>query len=179
MTASRSWSLLDAAAEVHRPGCPSLSGFAATPADAMPDGAPDAVVAYGLEARRVYSDLRRLIGQTAGLLILAQASRRREALDLPTLAGAQELWGEVAERLGGLSAPQRLDPNLRHLIAAHRLAGSCLTALRAPVLADGAPDLTVALGNLTAAYRHLQAASEERLGMTMVDFRHSCCNCNA
>jgi hypothetical protein len=172
-------SLLDAASHVHRPECASLAANppAIPDVDRVPEDASDEVIAYGLQARRIYADLKRVIGQTAGLLILAQASGRREAFDLPSLANAQDLWLETRDRLGSLSAPTRLDPNLRRMVAAHRLVGACLTSLHAPRLADGAPDLTVALDNLSAAYKHLQAASEDRFGMTMVDFRHSCCNC--
>ncbi|MDQ0393272.1 hypothetical protein [Labrys monachus] len=173
---SGSLSLLDAAAPVHRPDCASL---AAEPpmADGLPEKVSDEVIAYGLEARRIYADLKRVIGQTAGLLILAQASGRREAFDLPSLAGARETWLECRDRLGSLSAPSRLDANLRRMAAAHRLVGACLAALQSPRMAEGDPDLTVSLDNLSAAYRQLQAASEHRFGMTMVDFRYSCCNC--
>lgn len=107
----------------------------------------------------------------------AQASGRREAFDLPSLAGARETWLECRERLGALSAPSRLDANRRRLMAAHRLVGTCLEVLRSPRMAENEPALDGALDNLSAAYRHLQAASEDRFGMTMVDFRHSCCNC--
>ena len=39
--------------------------------------------------RRPYDGLRRLIGQAAGLLLLAQASSRREIVDLPAVAAAR------------------------------------------------------------------------------------------
>ena len=72
--------MLDRAALVHRWDCPAV---AAEPALPEPDVAEaDAAAAAAL--RRPYDALRRLIGQAAGLLVLAQASQRREIVDLPS-----------------------------------------------------------------------------------------------
>lgn len=181
MTSSlRPWSLLDAAAGPHHPDCSRLAAIplASEPIVSLPEGVADEVIAYGIQARPIYSDLRRLIGQTAGLLILAQASNKWEALDLPALPGALELWNEISEPLGRLPAPRRVQAHLQNLQASYRLTGSCLSSLRFRRSIEGRVDLTEALGSLSAAYKHLQASSEDRFGMTMVDFRHSCCNCN-
>ena len=77
--------MLDRAALVHRWDCPAV----AEPALPEPDVAEiDAAAAAAL--RRPYDGLRRLIGQAAGLLVLAQASQRREIVDLPAVAVARE-----------------------------------------------------------------------------------------
>jgi hypothetical protein len=174
------WSLLDAAVRPQDPDCTSLAAIplVSEPIVSLPEGVADEVIAYGIQARPIYSDLRRLIGQMAGLLILAQASNKWEALDLAALPGALELWNEISERLGRLSAPRRVEAHLQNLQASYRLTGSCLSSLRFRRSIEGRVDLTEALGNLSAAYKHLQASSEDRFGMTMVDFRQSCCNCN-
>jgi hypothetical protein len=174
------WSLLDAAVQPHHPDCTSLAAIplVSEPTASLPEGVADEVIAYGIQARTIYSDLRRLIGQTAGLLILAQASNKWEALDLAALPGALELWNEISERLGRLSAPRRVEAHLHNLQASYRLTGSCLSSLRVRRSVEGQVDLTEALGNLSAAYKNLQACSDDRFGMTMVDFRQSCCNCH-
>jgi hypothetical protein len=76
--------MLDRAALVHRWDCPAV----AEPALPEPDVAEvDAAAAASL--RRPYDSLRRLIGQAAGLLVLAQTSQRREVLDLRASSGAK------------------------------------------------------------------------------------------
>jgi hypothetical protein len=181
MTSSlQPWSLLDAAAQSQHPDGSNLAAIpvVSEPIVSLPEGVADEVIAYAIQARTIYSDLRRLIGQTAGLLILAQASNKREALDLAALPGALELWNEISERLGRLSAPRRVEAHLQNLQASFRLTGSCLSSLRVRRSVEGRVDLTEPLGNLSVAYKHLQACSDDRFGMTMVDFRQSCCNCN-
>ena len=172
-------SILETADRIHTSGCASW-GVTASYEEAVHIETSELsaeVISYGLTARRVYSDLRRLVGQVAGLLVLVQASQKREALDLPILAGAKALWTEIPDRLKALRVPGALDVNFYHLKSSYELLGSCIAALSDLANIDGAPDLTLALGNLTTAYRHLQSASSDRLGMTMVDFRQSCCNC--
>jgi hypothetical protein len=172
-------SILDNADRIHLSSCASWGETVSydEPADLEATDLSAEVISYGLEARRVYSDLRRLVGQVAGLLVLVQASQRREALDLPILAGAKELWVEIPNRLKALRAPGALNVNFYHLKSSYELIGTCISALSNIANVDGTPDLSIALGNLATAYRHLQSASSDRLGMTMVDFRQSCCNC--
>jgi hypothetical protein len=164
--------MLDRAALVHRWDCPAL---AAQPALPEPDVADiDAAAAAAL--RRPYDALRRLIGQAAGLLVLAQASRRREIIDLPAVAIAREQWREVSGTLGDLNAPRGCERQVEYLIRAARLIGACLDALEASA-AHESIDVSSALDRVAAAYQVLQLCSIDKLGMTMVDFRQSCCNC--
>ncbi len=164
--------MLDRAAAVHRWDCPAV---AAKPALAETDVAEvDAAAAAAL--RRPYDALRRLIGQAAGLLVLAQASQRREIVDLPAVAVARDQWREVTSTLADLKRAARLraperKPHLRRSPCRRlpRRAGSL-----------GGPKRrrrSLALERIAAAYRLVQNASSHKLGMTMVDFRQSCCNC--
>jgi hypothetical protein len=125
MQPTRSYALLDAVPTLHSADCDSPKPNTGSAGVAIDRGLPDEIASYLIGARRVYSDLRRLVGQIAGLLILAQASNRKEALDLPILAAAKELWLSVPEQMELLRAPSRLDANLSHLRSAHRLLGSC------------------------------------------------------
>lgn len=182
MTApSRSWALLDQAATVHRWDCEGLGASdGGLPVEADPSRTDEAVMRYGLAARAIYADLRRVIAQAGGLLILMQASLRREALDLPSLGHAEDLSREVADKLARLVAPGRLDRHRDALAEAARLAALCLDRIRATRLGDDRePDVTAAAAALTRAYAVLQTASDSRFGMAMVDFRYACCNCGA
>ena len=164
--------MLDRTALVHRWDCPAV---AAEPARPEPDVADiDAAAAAAL--RRPYDALRRLIGQAAGLLVLAQTSQRREILDLPAVAVAREQWREVTAALAELSAPRGCERRVDHLIRAARLVGACLDALEASATKEKV-DVSLALDRVAAAYRLVQLCSIDELGMTMVDFRQSCCNC--
>jgi hypothetical protein len=164
--------MLDRAAAVHRWDCPAV---AAKPALPEPDVA-QAAAAAAAALRRPYDALRRLIGQAAGLLVLAQASQRREIVDLPAVAVAREQWREVTSTLADLSAPRGCERRKENLIRAARLVGACLDALEASA-AQKTVDASLALERIAAAYRLVQNSSSDKLGLTMVDFRQSCCNC--
>jgi hypothetical protein len=164
--------MLDRAAAVHRWDCPAV---ATEPVLAEPDVA-DIDAAAAATLRRPYDASRRLIGQAAGLLVLAQASRRREILDLPAVAVAREQWREVTAMLADLSAPRGCERQVEHLIRAARLIGACLDALEASAVQE-IIDGSLALDRIAAAYRLVQRCSNDKLGLTMVDFRQSCCNC--
>jgi hypothetical protein len=163
--------MLDRAALVHRWDCPAV----AEPALPEPEVAEiDAAAAAAL--RRPYDALRRLIGQAAGLLVLAQTSQRREIVDLPAVAVAREQWREVSSTLSELNAPRGCEGQVGNLIHAGRLIGACLDALEASPTKEKV-DVSLALERVAAAYRLVQLCSIDKLGMTMVDFRQSCCNC--
>jgi hypothetical protein len=163
--------MLDRAAVVHRWDCPAV----AEPSFPEPDvAAVDAAAAAVL--RRPYDALRRLIGQAAGLLVLAQASQRREIVDLPAVAVVREQWHELTATLADLNAPRGCERQVENLIRAARLVGACLDALEASANHETV-DVSLALERIAAAYRLVQQSSSDKLGMTMVDFRQSCCNC--
>jgi hypothetical protein len=163
--------MLDRAALVHRWDCPAVAE------SALPEQeVAEVETAAAAALRRPYDALRRLIGQAAGLLVLAQASQRREIVDLPAVAVAREQWREVSATLADLSAPRGCERHVQNLIRAARLVGECLDALEASANRE-AVDISLALDRVGAAYRFVQLCSIDKLGMTMVDFRQSCCNC--
>jgi hypothetical protein len=82
----------------------------------------------------------------------------------------------VTATLGDLSAPRGCEGQVENLIRAARLIGACLDALEASATKEKV-DASLALDRVATAYRLVQNASNDKLGMTMVDFRQSCCNC--
>ncbi len=181
MTAtSRAFSLLDQAAGVHRWHCESLAAPVEDPTEVDASKTDEAVLRYGLGARTIYGDLKRVVAQAGGLLILAQASGRRDAFDMPSLSHAEDLCRDACDRLASLSAPGRLAAHHERLTVAARLARDCLQQIRSIRLdADRDPDLGAASSLLSRAYATLQSTSDSRFGMMMVDFRHACCSCGA
>ncbi len=181
MTAtSRPWSLLDQAATVHQWHCESLATpVEDQPTEVDPSRTDETVMRYGLGARTIYGDLKRVVAQAGGLLILAQASARREAFDMPSLSHAEDLCKGACDRLASLSAPGRLAAHHGRLAEAAGLATTCLEQIRSVRLSDGEPDLGAASSLLSRAYAILQSTSDSRFGMMMVDFRHACCSCGA
>jgi len=170
--ASRGRDVLDRMTMVHRWDCPAVASEPTLPrADVA-----DVDMAAATALRRPYDGLRRLIGQAAGLLLLAQASRRREIVDLPAVAVAREQWRDVTAEIANLNAPRGCERHVEHLVQAARLIGACLDALEA-ASAHEIMDVSLALDRVAAAYGLVQRCSVEKLGLTMVDFRQSCCNC--
>ena len=174
------------AVTVHRYDCELVSapGAAAPqsgePGLAIDDDviADDAIVRYVVATRPLYDGLRRLIGQVAGLLVLAQAAGRRDVLDLPDVAAARERWAQMEQRLGSLHAPGGLESHLTRLQAAHATLGEVFDDLAcAGLRRDWQTHLDRASERIKHAYAWLQAASEPRAGMTPVDFNHACCSC--
>jgi len=173
------------AVTVHRYDCelvaapPSAIGSGdSLPAIEKDAAADEAVVRYVVATRPIYDGLRRLIGQVAGLLVLAEAGGRRDVLDLPDIPAARERWAEVEQRLGALQAPSGLEGHLDRLATAHATLGEVLDDFGlARLQRDWRQHLDRAGDRIKHAYAWLQAASEPRAGMTPVDFNHACCSC--
>lgn len=173
-------------AVLHRPGCAALAEPAPQPAEPMPDEAEiarlfasEAAGRYGIEARAIYDDLRRLVGQLAGLLILARLTSRRETGDLPEIAACRSRQDAVDAALARLAPPGPL--------SAHRAALAESAALCRAILAGlldwrpAAPGADAAFAALNAeirrAHARLEQCSSDRAGLRMIDFSHACCTC--
>lgn len=176
-------SFLERAVTVHRYDCEAIADTAGAPADAadvsLEAATPDeAVVRYAIAARPLYDGMRRSIGHVAGLLVLAQASGRRDVIGLPDLTVARERWQELRERLPALHVPRGLERHFAFLERAHAMIGEVLDGFDAAREGrDWQHHLDRASDRIKSAYACLQTASEPRAGMMMVDFKHACCSC--
>ena len=172
--------LLDRAVGVHRLDCAAVAerGVAegAELAVALAAPASPEAAAYAAAIRPVYDALRRVIGQAAGLLILAAASERREVADLPEIGAVAERRREAVEALAAIRTPAGLD---RHRGRIERAAAEIETALAAlrTLGSDREAATTAATRGLKTAYALLQGAVDDRYGIAMVDFRQACCTC--
>jgi hypothetical protein len=170
-------------AATHKPDC-MLSLDGPLP-EAVPDPdelartlGSDAVARYATACRPIYEDLRRVIGQLAGLLILARLTTRTEMADLPEMAQCRARWNDAAGRLGLLQAPTGLQRHKAQLEGAHGFSGQVMAGFAS---LRPASDMTAQLDLMSVqikrAYAHLDAASAPKAGLQMVDFTHACCAC--
>ncbi|MCX5569864.1 hypothetical protein [Kaistia nematophila] len=176
--------LFERAVTLHREDCSALAEPARFTASAvaLPGAAEEAladrVVVYRVEAGKAYEAFRRLIGQLAGLLILVQASGRREVLDLPDLPIADERWRQAGETLAALDAPGGLAAHKARLDATFAHIGAGLRHFRRfGEIGGGEAALAIASNEINAAYQALRSASDMEAGLSMVDFSQACCSC--
>ncbi|OYU19347.1 MAG: hypothetical protein CFE34_05725 [Rhodobacteraceae bacterium PARR1] len=138
----------------------------------------DTVARYAQDCRPIYEDLRRVIGQLSGLLILARLTAKSDIADLPEAAQCRARWVEAGQRLGCLNAPAAVQGHKAQLDSAHSFCGQILAQV--PQLRRG-PEAETQFDRMTVqikrAYAHLEAASAPKAGLQMVDFTHACCAC--
>jgi len=129
----------------------------------------DATVAYVLETRRGFEDLRQAAAQLAGLLAMEASGARSEMPQHPLLAAAQELSRDAAESIRQARVTPRAQRHHDHLVHAAEEMRRALTAARRSLAIDPI------LRPLRAAYTELEGASRELPGFEMVAFGHGCC----
>ncbi len=169
--------------QTHKPDCIlSLDGPAPAAVPAPQELAAtlgsEQVAAYAAQCRPIYEDLRRVIGQIAGLSILARLTTQSAIRDLPELAACEARLKDASERLAALASPQATRAHRAQLEAAlgfSRAALKTFSGIRDRTSLEDALD-SVGL-RIKRAYAHLQAASSEKAGLEMVDFSNACCCC--
>lgn len=129
----------------------------------------DATVAYILETRRAFEDLRQAAAQLAGLLVLEAAGAKNELPLHPMLAAAEELSLEAEEKIHQARATVRAERHQGHL------ADAAAHLLRAVRKARRNAEMGPILSPLRAAYAELEAATRELPGFDMVAFDRGCC----
>ncbi|HEY1241633.1 MAG TPA: hypothetical protein VGF16_13800 [Bryobacteraceae bacterium] len=129
----------------------------------------DPTVAYILETRRAFEDLRQLAAQLAGLLVLEAAGAKSGGPEHPMLAAAGQRHAEALEAIHGARATMRARRHHEFLLAAADAIGGAIEAANRGIEID--PILTP----LRTAYGHLQGASRELPGFEMVSFEQGCC----
>jgi hypothetical protein len=144
----------------------------------IPTQAPDPqTIAYGVVAQRAFANLRALIGQLSGLLILAQAKLGRDVAGLPDVAIARERWHEAMEALGGLMPPAGRENDRAALAQAAAHIDAALTAIADIRRGREGTTVDAASAHLRAAYRQMQGLCDHRIGLGMVDMTEACAAC--
>jgi hypothetical protein len=175
--------LFDRLTTVHRPDCAFFADGplplpVAGPDDLAPLLGADTVARYAAACRPVFEDLRRVVGQLAGLMILAQLTQSSEVAGLDELASCRRRWAEAGERIKTLAAPDALAPHRAQIEAAHAFSGLALgTFSELRPRGDNEAAFDTISRHVRRAYAHLSAATAEKAGLAMVDLSHACCSC--
>lgn len=168
---------------VHKPDCDVFEGATRPVLSPDPDSlaitlGTEEAARYAASCRPVYEDLRRVVGQISGMMILAQLTGRSEVADLPELESCRQRWQQAADRLNALSVPSELSAHHDQLKGAHTFSGSALRSFSD--LSPNRDNDTIfdkIARHVQRAYAHLRAATADKAGLQMVDLDHACCSC--
>jgi hypothetical protein len=136
----------------------------------------DATVAYVLENRTYFEDLRQAIAQLAGLLVLIATGGGSAARRHPLLDMADQLVQGAIDGLGRARVPIDARPHhdvlLQSAAAVRRAVDAARRGLaRSPRMVDVDPVLVP----LRAGYAHLHRAGLALPGCDMIAFDQGCC----
>lgn len=141
----------------------------------------EAVAEYAARIRPVYERFKRILGQLSGLLILAQTAPKQADRDQPMVVAAREQLASAADALRTSRPPSSVQ---RHHAAMMRIEEHLVAVMatldrRVDLDTPTSSDLDAAIRRLFLAHGLLLAVSDDRAGMTPVDFSHACCSCGA
>lgn len=138
----------------------------------------DEMILYALQLRPCYHRIGRIIGQLAGLFILAQASGRFEA-DFRAVVIVIEQVEQTVAAIHAIKIPKQTERHHERLVKALRLVASVTAefsdSMRTPERVR--ERLGLWTRRLKRANAMVSGAAVERLGLMPVDFSHACCNC--
>jgi hypothetical protein len=154
----------------------SMTAWKARQALIGPTGS-EQLIAYSLSVEAVFGNLRALLGQISGLLILIQSRLQRDVADLPDLAIARERWAETIEQLADLNVPDSRAEDRPRLKAAAAHIDAALRAIAEMRRTRADDNVSEAARHLNNAYRLMQRVCDHRIGLTMIDTSVSCCSC--
>jgi hypothetical protein len=137
----------------------------------------DRTVAYILESRKTFEDLRQVAAQLAGLLVLAAAGSKSAAPDHPMLEAAMRLHRSASDEIKQAQPTSRAHSHHDYLLQASISLTLALSRARANFVAPPCDDLKInqILGPLQTAYAQLRLASAELPGFEMISFEQGCC----
>jgi hypothetical protein len=134
------------------------------------------LIGEGLALQTLFDRLSRLLGQLAGVALLASAGAEPDR-QISHLAVVKEQLQAVREALAGLARPRHLAATFHAMVETLALMDEMTAWLdRRPAAAflDDSAFCTL-MERLSAARRLLLAGSAPGLGIGLVDFAGSCC----
>ena len=127
----------------------------------------DQTAVYILATRQAFEDLRQVVSQLAGVLVLAAAKGKSDA---PDLEPARKLYQQASQALRDSAWTVRAAAHHGHLLEAAEFLEIALQ--RASVRID----VEAILPPLRAGYDALLKASQTLPGFEMVAFEQGCCS---
>ncbi|WP_198971824.1 hypothetical protein [Xylophilus sp. ASV27] len=166
---------------IHQPHCETLRE-APPPAASATEGIEtnrDELIRYAVAMRPCYDRINRVIGQLAGLFILAHAMGRVET-DFEAMRAVLRQMAEVREAVNAISPPPNARRHYVRMLKVQRLIDEVALDFRRPGWTRERTHEALARWNdaLKSAHAHLRAASSGQLGMLPVDFGQACCSCH-
>lgn len=176
MRPARIRALAEQAQLIHHPACEAADLPA--PLTPGPGLDRDDFIRYGLALRPGYDRLGRVLGQIAGLLILARLGSRFES-DWPTVATVVEQARSAESELCGVTPPPAARQHHARLVGAMQATLSVVRAVGQTLpRGEGLHDrLDAWTRDLQAAGRTLSGCAIEGLGLMPLDFSQACCSC--
>jgi hypothetical protein len=135
----------------------------------------DGTVAYVLDSRKHFEDLRQVTAQLAGLLVLAAAGARAAAPDHPLLETAERLFHDASDGIRSARVTVRARPHHQALLQATAAVRHALDAAHHHLGRGARVDIDPVLTPLRAGYAHLQRAADVLPGFDMIAFDQGCC----
>ena len=169
-----------AAPALHGADCDLLE-LPAAPVDWLSDITTDrdALIRYALGVRPGYERTGRIVGQLAGLLILARLGKRFES-DWPMATSVVEQARQAQEELHSAWVPAVARHHHRYLLQALQRVQNVVCAFdrRIPAGDPLRAQLDGWTRELKMAGAMLSGAAVEGLGLMPLDFSQACCNCS-
>jgi hypothetical protein len=138
----------------------------------------DELIRYAQKLRPCYDRLGRIIGQLAGIFILARFGKRFET-DWSSVARVREQVCQTEVELHAVWVPEPARAHFDYLVLAFERTARVSEGFDANVRKSGLLDeqLDRWTRELKIAGAMLSAAAVERLGLFPVDFSQACCSC--
>lgn len=167
---------------IHKPQCEALREAppAATSATDGIETDRDELIRYALAMRPCYDRINRVIGQLAGLFILAHAMGRIET-DFEAMQAVLQQMAEVREAVSSISPPANARRHYVRMLKVQRVIDEVAIDFRRSGRTRERTNEALTRWNdaLKSAHTQLRAASSGQLGMLPVDFGQACCSCHS
>jgi hypothetical protein len=132
-------------------------------------------VAYILQTRPPFEDLRQVASQLAGLLVLAASGAKSAAPDHPMLNAARQTFERAADEIRRARPTVRSRSHHRHMLSAIEAIDGALAAALLHLRGDRFADVEAMLMPLKAGYLQLQEAAGRLPGFELVALNQGCC----
>ena len=154
-------------------GCEDHARFTAD----LTDTFDERTIRYVLETRPHFEELRQVVGQVAGMLVLAAAGAKSVTQDHPLFATARESLRQATDGIRSARPSARGLHHHRHLLNAAEALGLALSRAQEDMHLHGMDRdrIDPVLEPLNLAYRQLAWSAKALPGFEILSFDQACC----